>query len=344
MACSWGPRPAGRYLERSAKYDYGIPLLGCAHRPPSFRDTSRQDSKAHFAFAVTLRCGLREFWRWVVLLNVALSTNVVLAGAQVLEATRDTAALSLDVAISIRSHNGGAPVHFSPDGVWIAHTVITSTTVSRGQNGLFSATGTPLSWGDRRMEATLTRASGDSTLRLGGHDASSWSPSWSPAGDRVAFYSNEGGEAGLWIWERSTRIARRVADVIVRPAWGAEIPQWSSRGDRVLVKVILAGLSLAEANARGVLGGAVPNIQSGPRAPAVVVRRSPPEPASAAARMPRPRQWRSLPLLSAIASSRSERTLQSSMSRPVGPSASYPMPSCSRTPSPRMTARLSIRC
>lgn len=157
--------------------------------------------------------------------------------------------LPLEVAVALRGHNGRSPVNLSPDGEWVAHTVETDETVPRGTSRAYSATGFPFAEGNSRMEATLSSTGSGETVRLGGPDATSWAGVWSPDGGRVAFYSDEGGEAGLWIWERESGVRRRVDEVVVRPFFGFETVRWAADGRRLLVKSLPEGMTLAEANA-----------------------------------------------------------------------------------------------
>jgi dipeptidyl aminopeptidase/acylaminoacyl peptidase len=157
--------------------------------------------------------------------------------------------LPLDVALSLQGHNARSPVNVSPDGAWVAHTVETDETVPRGASYAYAETGFPFAEGDARMRVTLSPLGSGEEIRLGDPGASSWGAVWSPDGERVAFYSDEGGEAGLWVWERSSGETRRVTDRIVRPFFGFETARWSGDGRRLLVKLLPAGTTLPEANA-----------------------------------------------------------------------------------------------
>ena len=185
--------------------------------------------------------------------------------------------LPLEVALEIRGHNGRSPINFSADGSWIAHTVETAETVPRGDSYAYADTGFPFAEGNARMEATLSAVDGSEEIRLGSAESSSWGAVWSPDGERVAFYSDEGGEAGLWIWNRETHTSRRVPGLVVRPFFGLEMPVWASDSRRLLVKVLPRGATLAELNAllpvasAEARGGGEPG---GPDRPAVTVRRS----------------------------------------------------------------------
>jgi dipeptidyl aminopeptidase/acylaminoacyl peptidase len=182
--------------------------------------------------------------------------------------------LPLDVALSLRGHNARSSFAFSPDGLWIAHTVETTDAV-RADTRFFSSTGIPLAEGRARMEAHLTNIRTGEELRLGGAASSSWAPVWSPDGKRVAFYSDEGGSAGLWIWTLATKRAARFPGVIVRPFFGFETPRWSADSQRVLCKILPQGWTIAKANAL------VPMEETGrrfpphdPNSPGVLVLRS----------------------------------------------------------------------
>lgn len=159
--------------------------------------------------------------------------------------------LPLELAVSLRGHNGRSPIDLSPDGRWVAHTIQTKDTLARDSLH-YSATGVPFAEGDSRMETTVTEIATGESIRLGEAGASSWAPTWSPGGDRVAFYSDALGEAGLWIWNLDERRARRVSGITVRPFFGFEKPRFSPDGLRVLVKAVPQGTTIGEMNALGI--------------------------------------------------------------------------------------------
>jgi len=187
---------------------------------------------------------MQESMRKSLMVTAAIIGVAALAAAEV--PLREP--LPLDVAADMRGHNGRSPIALSPDGQWVAHTVETGDTIPRATHQ-FSATGFPFAEGDSRMEATITNTRTGEDITLGSPTGSSWAAVWSPDGSRVAFYSDEGGEAGLWIWSMATRTTERFPGVIVRPFFGFEIVRFSADGRRVLCKLVPEGMSLAEINA-----------------------------------------------------------------------------------------------
>lgn len=185
-----------------------------------------------------------------VLAALLLATAMVWPGASAGQAEpRGGRPLPVTAALTLRAHNGRSPINLSPDGEWLAHTIRSAERVPRGASSAFADTGFPFAEGDSRMEATLTNLGTGETILLGAPDASSWAPAWSPDGSRVAFYSDEGGTAALWIWRRDSGSAHRVGDATVRPFFGFEAPRWDAVGARLLVKLLPEGADLAEANA-----------------------------------------------------------------------------------------------
>ncbi|HYN20546.1 MAG TPA: prolyl oligopeptidase family serine peptidase [Thermoanaerobaculia bacterium] len=184
--------------------------------------------------------------------------------------------LPLELAASLRALHGRSPINLSPDGAWIAHTIQAAETIPRDSvSRRYSATGFSFSQGDARMEATIANARTGDVVRLGGESSSSWAPVWAPDGERVAFYSDEGGTAGLWIWDLQTRRSERFPELIVRPYFGFETVQWTSDAERLIVKVLPSGVSITQANAReaGSPGQAVRFPSVAPGEPSVFVRR-----------------------------------------------------------------------
>jgi dipeptidyl aminopeptidase/acylaminoacyl peptidase len=185
----------------------------------------------------------------MTLLRTVLASGVLAASAAALaQDARRPAPLPLDVAVSLHAHNGRSSFGFSPDGAYVAHTEERDETVAKDSDS-WAKTGKPFAEGDARMQAVLTDAKSGEPIRLGGERGSSWAPVFSPDGSRVAFYADDDGECGLWIWEKATGKAERFSGVIARPFFGFEVPRFSADGRRVLCKVLPQGMSVAEANA-----------------------------------------------------------------------------------------------
>lgn len=180
------------------------------------------------------------------LFRAVLALGFLACGTGTTSAQPTREPLPLDVVTSIQSHNGRSPVDLSPDGQWLAHTYGRDETVPRDVG---AARGFPFAEGNARMQAVLTNTKTGQVIRLGGDQGSSWAAVWSPDGRRVAFYSDDTGEASLWLWERETGKAERFPGVIVRPFFGFEVVRWSADSQRILCKILPVGMSVAEANA-----------------------------------------------------------------------------------------------
>ena len=124
----------------------------------------------------------------------------------------------------------------SPDGQWIA------ITVNRGG----AAGSLEMDGGDIWL---IPRQGGvPSNLTKGAADRrSSWNPTWSPHGTRLAFLANQGGDnAELYVWERRSgaidRISERGVDLL-----GATGEEWPARPilwldeNRILLPVVAEG-------------------------------------------------------------------------------------------------------
>jgi dipeptidyl aminopeptidase/acylaminoacyl peptidase len=186
--------------------------------------------------------------------------------------------LPVEAAVDVRGHNGRSPIALSPDGQWVAHTIETADNVPRATHQ-YSATGFPFAEGDSRMQATVTNLKTGESIALGFPKSSSWAGVWSPDGTRVAFYSDEGGEPGLWIWSMAARKAERFPGVMARPFFGYEIVRWTSDGNRLLCKVVPEGMSLKEITAMGTSldeGRKFPKVEAG-KASVIVKTSEPPD-------------------------------------------------------------------
>jgi dipeptidyl aminopeptidase/acylaminoacyl peptidase len=143
-------------------------------------------------------------------------------------------ALPVEAAYAARALNRVDRIVVSPDGRRVAYAVLTPA--RRGVTSRAGRTGTPSDYRDSRVFVTDI-ASGVVTA-AGPAGASSWRPAWSPDGRRLAFYCDDGGAPGLWVWEAASKRARRVSAAPVHAApWTGDEPAWSPDGREVFVRL-----------------------------------------------------------------------------------------------------------
>lgn len=204
----------------------------------------------------------------------AVASCIILFAGHLAGQQRVLEPLPLDAAASVNEHATRSSFNLSPDGQWVAHTWTTDENALKGAT--FTAAGVSYGDGPERKQAALNNVKTGETIPLGTAGAFNWAPVWSPDGNRVAYYSDEGGEAGIWIWEKATKKAQRFHGVIARSFFGFEVPRWSSDSQRILCKILPEGTTVAQANAL------LPNAETvqrfprtAPGEPSVIVFKSP---------------------------------------------------------------------
>jgi dipeptidyl aminopeptidase/acylaminoacyl peptidase len=140
------------------------------------------------------------------------------------------------------------PINLSPGDAWVAYTLRSrrkSEPPTEERYIRFTRTGVPVKMVGCDVWITNTRTDESKNLTEG--KGSSWSPVWSPDGNRLAFFSDRSGQANLWVWEKSSGTLRQVSDAIVRQVWGYDGVRWTPDGMKILVKILPEDLALEDA-------------------------------------------------------------------------------------------------
>ena len=133
----------------------------------------------------------------------------------------------------------------SPDGERFAYTICdfaksgaARPTDPRDPHRDFTNRGVPIQWVGCVIWITDMRTSEQHPLTS--DDSTSWAPSWSSDGTRLAFYSDRDGIARLWLWTASDKKFRRLSGEPVHPGtW--QRPYWTPDSQYLLVPLIPAG-------------------------------------------------------------------------------------------------------
>jgi Tol biopolymer transport system component len=177
-------------------------------------------------------------WAVTVLLFVAsdlLSTSGVLPAADLLPKQRSFSAIG---------HAGA----LSRGGILLAYTVRAAVFAAEikplghyTSTGMLPdyATGTELRVSNTRTGAVAQVYEGPAAVA---------DPAWSPDGAQLAFYSDQGGAARLWLWNKATLQSRRVADAIARPSFsnGANL-KWTLDSKYIIAPMLPKNGTLEQA-------------------------------------------------------------------------------------------------
>jgi dipeptidyl aminopeptidase/acylaminoacyl peptidase len=110
----------------------------------------------------------------------------------------------------------------------------------------FAKSGYPMLAGASAISVWVTEVSTGKSFQLTSSEASSWSPSWSTDGMRLAFYSDRSGQAALWVWDRQSKASKQISPVEIFFSWWRERPLWSADGKTILTKVLPEGMGLED--------------------------------------------------------------------------------------------------
>ncbi len=140
------------------------------------------------------------------------------------------------------------PISVSADGELVAYTLQDAKRLDPARDSRyrwFTPTGVPNAW--TATDVWVTNVKTGESKNLTQSKGSAWDPVWSPDGNNLAFYSDEGGAAHLWLWDRLKDRLYQMSQVIVRPYFGFEAPVWAPDGKRILVKTLPEGMTLEQA-------------------------------------------------------------------------------------------------
>lgn len=155
--------------------------------------------------------------------------------------------LPVEVALAARSLGQFNRPSISQDGKLAAYTVCDSRRIAPETDlkyKKFSRTGA--SFAGLGCDVWVADTESGEAKNLTGEQGSNWSPTWSPDGSALVFYSDGSGRAALWIWERRSEKSRRVSEWVVRPN-GLDSPRWTPDGRRIVVRVLPEGTTVEEA-------------------------------------------------------------------------------------------------
>jgi Tol biopolymer transport system component len=173
--------------------------------------------------------------RWVCVAR--LFTPLAMATAGRLPAQVATQPLTIEDALARVTLV--PPIAISADGEWVAYTLQDSRALVRRVDqpqSAHSTTGAPAGLEGSVVWVASTRTG--EARRVSEDADASWGPAWSPDGGQLAFYSDRGGKARLWLWDLRTHTARQASEVTVRPLFSWEVPAWLPDGRKILVKAL----------------------------------------------------------------------------------------------------------
>jgi dipeptidyl aminopeptidase/acylaminoacyl peptidase len=189
-------------------------------------------------------------WRvWRQALPRGILALVVSSGAvHDLSAQVATAApLPVNAVLDVRTFNPSAPFKFSRDGRWLAFTVADAkrVTVMDALHAFFAPSGVGVQMLGNVVWVADTRSG--ALQQINGEESTGWGGSWSPDGRTLAFYSDEGGAAHLWLWDARTNRRRMASEAIVHPFFPFELPRWTADGKAIVVKLLPEGETIDQA-------------------------------------------------------------------------------------------------
>lgn len=171
-------------------------------------------------------------------------SNIVLT--QVLPSQQGLAAFPVEEAVSQMKFYYNDQVGLSPDGQWIVYAVQDPKRYQTPRDPRYKTltergSSTYLQGCDIWIANTNT---GESKNLTGGQ-GTSWAPIWSPDGSYIAFFSDRGGQARPWLWEKFSGHLKELSDVI--PVSDLDThPRWTPDSKNLLVVALPDGETVEE--------------------------------------------------------------------------------------------------
>src|SRR5919201_3227800 len=136
----------------------------------------------------------------------------------------------------------------SPDGKWVAYEASDPGKPMQFDypNQRFAKTGYPMLAGAVARNVWVSNVATGESLQVSPGNGSSWSANWSPDSKFLAFYSDRGGYAALWVWDSASRTARQVSAAHIHYSGWRERPAWSADGKTIVCKLIPEGMTLED--------------------------------------------------------------------------------------------------
>ena len=158
------------------------------------------------------------------------------------------APLTVETLLTEADTDTFAGVRPAPDGRSVAFDISRSTESLEYEypSQTFTDTGYPMWAGLAIFRGRILDLDTGNITVLPDRNGVSWGGSWSPDGERYAFYSNASGMATVWIWDRRSGKTRQLSDAVVRMFRNDDAPLWTPDGRRVIFKAVPEGKTLKD--------------------------------------------------------------------------------------------------